>query len=184
MVNKRLQVTLGLLVLLALMALFLDASGVWAQGGGDTYPPGVDPDDVYAISHRLYCDVCEGVPLSDCPTDQCRVWREEIADLLYEGKTTDEIRQHFATRYGDKVTGVPLSRTARLITYGTLFGLIGLVTVGLGWQLYRWRNKTESRALQVARSAGTLQNYQRPVPDNVDAAYLERVLDALEKQNL
>lgn len=148
--------------------------------GGDEYPEGVDPDDVYRIARQLHCDVCQGVPLSDCPSQQCRAWREEIADLLAQGKSEEFILQHFAERYGEKVSGVPLDAATRRFTYAVPILLMSLAAVGIGWQLYRW-NKRESRALQVARTAGTLQAFERPVPDNVDPDYLARVLHALEE---
>ena len=94
------------------IAILASGSSIFAQGG-DRYPPNVDPDDVYDISRDLYCDVCQGVPLSDCPSGQCQAWREEIGDLLGDGLTTQEIRQHFARRYGDQVSGVPLDEGNR-----------------------------------------------------------------------
>lgn len=171
----------GILAAIVLLGLLVWTHTALAQGG-DRYPPGVDPDEVYAISHKLYCDVCQGVPLSDCPTDQCRVWREEIGDLLARGRSENQVRQHFADRYGDKVSGVPINSTSRLLTYGIMLVTIGLVTVGIGWQVYQWRGR-ESRALLTARQAGTLEADNRPIPDNVDPIYLERVLKALEQHN-
>ncbi len=171
------------LLIIALFSLLAGLiSGTVLAQGGDRYPPGVDPDDVYQIARELRCDVCQGVPLSDCPSEQCRVWREEIADLLFEGRTDDEIMEHFAERYGDKVSGVPLTQSDRTLTYAIPILLVGVAAAGIGWQIYRWKDQ-ETRALQVARSAGTRDDFERPVPDNVDPEYLDRVLSALEEQN-
>lgn len=170
---KRLLLILGVVLSLGVV------STAFAQGG-DKYPPNVDPDEVYNIARQLYCDVCQGVPLADCPSNQCRAWREEIADLISQGQTKDEILEHFADRYGDKVSGVPLDESSRRFTYAVPFILAGLAAVGIGWQLYRW-NQRDNRALQVARAAGTLMDSERPVPDNVDPEYLARVLKALEE---
>ena len=65
----------------------------------DTTPP--TDDEVNAIAHKLYCPVCESTPLDVCPTDACKDWRELIRTMLSEGKTEDEILQHFVDQYGD-----------------------------------------------------------------------------------
>lgn len=173
---KILQLSAAFIVVLASMLLF--TVPVAAQGG-EEYPEGVDPTDVYRISRAMYCDVCAGVPLSDCPSDQCIAWREEIGQLLAEGQTESEIRQHFASRYGEKISGVPLDEENRLLVYVVPAVLSLLVIGGLGWQIVRWQQQTPA-ALQAARSANALSGYDRPVPDNVDINVLDRVLQDLE----
>lgn len=71
----------------------------------DTTPP--TDDEVNAVAHQLYCPVCESTPLDVCPTEACRDWRELIRTMLAEGKTEDEILQHFVDQYGDKVLAQP-----------------------------------------------------------------------------
>lgn len=167
-----------LIVLVLLGTMFFLPQATHAQGGDD-YPEDVDPTDVYRIARRLYCDVCAGVPLSDCPSAQCQVWREEIAYLLSEGQNESEIRQHFADRYGEQVSGVPLDDRNRFLVYAIPAVLSLLVIVAIGWQVWRWQGKNQ-KAIQAARAAGTLDQYQRPVPDNVDPDLLKRVLSDLE----
>lgn len=171
-----------LMLVLLIIALGLSATVAHAQGGPDPdeYPEGVDPTDVYRISRHLYCDVCAGVPLADCPSTQCQVWREEIALLLSEGKTDDEIREHFADRYGEQVSGVPLDNNDRILVFLLPLGISLVAVVLIGWRIYLWRGNENNRALQAARSAGVLADFDRPVPDNVDPVYIERVLADLE----
>ena len=64
-------------------------------------------DEVNAIAHKLYCPVCESTPLDVCPTQACHEWRELIRTMLIEGKTEDEILQHFVDQYGAKVLAEP-----------------------------------------------------------------------------
>lgn len=71
-------------------------------------PPGVTWDDVYAVAAQMTCDVCEDIPLDQCGSIMCSAWREEIARLLGEGYTDDEIIDYFAERYGSDVVLVPL----------------------------------------------------------------------------
>ncbi len=64
-------------------------------------------DEVNAIAHKLYCPVCESTPLDVCPTQACHEWRELIRTMLAEGKTENEITQHFVDQYGARVLAEP-----------------------------------------------------------------------------
>ncbi|MBC7875969.1 MAG: cytochrome c-type biogenesis protein CcmH [Anaerolineales bacterium] len=64
-------------------------------------------NEVNKVAHQLYCPVCENTPLDVCPTEACRDWRELIRTMLAEGKTEDEILQHFVDQYGDRVLAQP-----------------------------------------------------------------------------
>jgi cytochrome c-type biogenesis protein CcmH/NrfF len=148
---------------------------------GDLYPPGVEPAKVYDIAEEMYCDVCEGEALAYCRSGQCQNWREEISDLLAEGRSEDEIRREFSIRYGDKVSAIPVDDEDRFLTFAIPIVLVAVAGLGVGLQIYRWRRR-ETRAQQAARAAGTLENFERPVPDNVDPVYLERLLELLENR--
>jgi cytochrome c-type biogenesis protein CcmH len=71
----------------------------------DNTPP--TDDEVNAVAHKLYCPVCESTPLDVCPTQACHEWRELIRTMLAEGKTEDEILQHFEAQYGARVLAEP-----------------------------------------------------------------------------
>lgn len=174
--NRRL-----LLLLILALVLVAGAGSTYAQGGGN-YPRGVTEDDVYPVANQMYCDVCQGVPLSECPSTQCRVWREEIAQYISEGKSEDEIITIFAQRYGDKISGVPINEEDRQFTYLVPLIVVAGLAVAIVFVTLRWRdNKQHQMALMAAAEAGTLEGYDRPVPDNVDPDYLERFLKLLEE---
>lgn len=149
---------------------------------GDTYPPNVNPNDVYYISEAMYCDVCAGVSLSYCTSSQCRVWREEIGDMLSDGATESEIRETFADRYGEKIAAVPIDEGDRFLTFALPLAAIAFFAVLVGLQFISWQRKQNDFALNVARTAGTNTDFNRPVPDNVDPVLLRRVLDMLEER--
>lgn len=67
----------------------------------------VNEDDVNEIAEKLYCPVCENVPLDVCPTQACADWRTVIREMLEEGKSEDEIIAHFSTQYGWNVLPMP-----------------------------------------------------------------------------
>ena len=89
----------GLLFLLALTAVTFQPASAQAPTPSD--------DEVNAIAKHLYCPVCENTPLDVCPTVACAPWRQQIRDLLMEGRTEQEIRDYFVARYGDRVLAEP-----------------------------------------------------------------------------
>ena len=70
---------------------------------------GSDPtdDEVNAIAKKLYCPVCENIPLDACGTAACEQWRGIIRDKLKEGWTEEQIRDYFVDQYGDRVLAEP-----------------------------------------------------------------------------
>jgi len=64
-------------------------------------------DEVNAIAKDLFCPVCENTPLDVCPTQACKEWREEIRNMLADGKSETEIKQHFVDYYGARVLSEP-----------------------------------------------------------------------------
>lgn len=117
--------------------VMLAASAVSAQDGQPT--PVVMEDAVNAIAKKLFCPVCENIPLDACGTAACADWRYEIRLQLEAGKTEQEIIDDFVTRFGDRVVGTPQDPTLRALSLITPWVL---VAVGLGlalWTFYNWR---------------------------------------------
>ncbi|MBZ0308793.1 MAG: cytochrome c-type biogenesis protein CcmH [Anaerolineae bacterium] len=167
-----------------LIALFLLSfiPAVSAQMSGEELPPGVTAEDVYQVSNKMYCEVCAGVPLSDCPSVTCRAWRQEIARLLGEGYSDSDIKSYFAENYGSAVTGVPLKTEDRNIGLGLPALVIVLAGIVIGWRMLRLYQRGETRALQAARAAGLRSDYDRPVPDNVDSEALQQFMRLVEEK--
>lgn len=123
-------------LLITAIVLLLLALPVSAQ---DT----VTDDDVNAIARRMYCPVCENIPLDVCPTAACEQWRGEIRDQLEQGKTPDEVVANFVTRYGDRVVGTPQDPTLRALSLVTPW-LVAAVALIIGITIFlRWsRSRT------------------------------------------
>ena len=92
---------------LVLVLSALSTATVFAQDSTPT------DDEVNAIAKDLFCPVCENTPLDVCPTDACKEWREEIRGMLAEGKSEDEIKQHFVDYYGART----ISRILRPVAW-------------------------------------------------------------------
>jgi cytochrome c-type biogenesis protein CcmH len=100
----------------------------------------ITQDEVNAVAERMYCPVCENIPLDDCGTPTCVQWKEEIRLLLAEGKTSAQIVDEFVLRYGEQVVGIPQNTALRGLAF--IIPLVGIVLAVLiaGMTFARWRN--------------------------------------------
>jgi cytochrome c-type biogenesis protein CcmH len=123
--------------LIAVLALCLSAAGVLAQDDAG----GVTADDVNAIAEKLYCPVCENIPLDVCGTAACADWRNEIRIGLESGMSEDEIVTDFVRRFGDRVVGIPQDQTLEALSVVTPIVIIALAAAGGIYFLLRHRRK-------------------------------------------
>jgi cytochrome c-type biogenesis protein CcmH len=137
---------------LELILLFGVAIGHAAAQGSDP-PPTPSPDQVNAIARNLYCPVCANVPLDACGTAACAQWRQQIADLLMQGKSAQQIYDYFAAQYGPSVLAAPPARGLNLLVY-ILPPLGVLSAAALLWRAFAaWKRKTPARVKVGARPA-------------------------------
>ena len=115
----------GLCVFVGVLLL---ARVAWAQNGTPPTSNPVTPDDVNRVARQLYCPVCENEPLDACRTSACQQWRAQIAQLLSEGQTDQQVIQYFVDRYGLRVLGTPPPSGTTLLLWA--LPIVGLVIGG------------------------------------------------------
>lgn len=147
------------------------ASTVFAQ---DTTPP--TDNEVNAIAKQLYCPVCESTPLDVCPTEACKDWREQIRTMLADGKTEDEILQHFVDQYGDRVLAAPPRTGFNWIIYILPPALILIGAIILIRSLKEWTTPKAASA-----DTGRERNATPSSPSNQDD-YVARFEEELKKR--
>lgn len=76
----------------------------------------VSDNDVIRVAERMYCPVCENIPLDDCETIACVEWKDEIRAQLAAGRGDQDIINSFVARFGDNVVGVPQDPVLRALT--------------------------------------------------------------------
>lgn len=152
-----------LIVTILVLVLALIALPVLAQDS-------VTADEVNAIAKKLYCPVCENIPLDTCGTAACDDWRYEIQLQLEAGMTEQEIVDDFVARFGDRVVGTPQDPALRTMSLLTpmLLALGALIVVII--VLFQWRRGSRTGA-QIAG----LPNAPTPPKDDY-RAQLERDL--------
>ncbi len=135
-------VRLAFCLVFTLLAVVVLAAPVvsYAQGGEESQPGReVTDDEVNAISHELYCPVCENVPLDVCGTEACARWRAQVRTLLEDGASQEDVIDYFVMQFGDRVVGTPQDPTLNLLSWAVpLAGVIvGAAIVAV--VLVRWR---------------------------------------------
>lgn len=116
----------------------------------------VSDDEVNAVAAKLYCPVCEYVPLDDCETPACRQWRAEIRFQLNAGRSPQAIIDEFVARYGQQVVGTPTDPALRALALVTPLALaLAALWLGAG-RIRRWKRRgvAEPAAQDNAAPAG------------------------------
>ncbi len=119
-------------------------------------------DEVNRVAARLYCPVCENVPLDDCETAACRQWKAEIRHQLDAGQSPQAIIDDFVARFGQQVVGTPTDPTLRALALLTPWALaLGTLLPG-ALLLRRWaRQRKTATPSQDALEAQDAQNDYR-----------------------
>ncbi|HLE29761.1 MAG TPA: cytochrome c-type biogenesis protein CcmH [Anaerolineales bacterium] len=77
----------------------------------------VHDDDVNRVAKKLFCPVCENVPLDVCPTQACIQWRATIREKLEAGWSEQQILDYFAQQYGERVLAQPSTRGINILVW-------------------------------------------------------------------
>lgn len=144
-------------VLFLIAVLIMGAAVVSAQDEG-----GVTADEVNAIASKLYCPVCENIPLDTCGTAACADWRNEIRIALESGASEQEIVTDFIRRFGDRVVGVP--QDPALNTLSLWPPIIGIVLVVIGGLALIINLRRPSAAHEVEESPRTHKTSTQELP--------------------
>jgi cytochrome c-type biogenesis protein CcmF len=150
-----------------LLALLLGAPRLSAQGAMGPVPTGVDVQTSYYPRNDLErqlqkeivctCGGCGHAAIGECRNDPCGTshqMRGELAALIDQGKTHDEIIDWFVNHYGsEEMLGAPIdkgfSRLAWLFPY-----LAGFVSVtAIGFAATRWSKRHPATPDDVAALA-------------------------------
>ncbi len=103
---------------------------------GEAKPLGEDPAleaRLKALSQELRCLVCQNTTLSDSSAPLAEDLRQEIRQLMREGKSNKEVVDYLVARYGDFVLYRPPVNNETALLW---FGPFALLLIG-GFVLFR-----------------------------------------------
>ncbi len=131
----------------------------------------VSDNDVIEVAERMYCPVCENLPLDECQTSACLEWKEEIRAQLGAGRTPQQVIESFVARFGDHVVGVPQDPLLRALTL-IMPVLATALALGLGLLTFRRFGSREKLSLETeSPAAGELSDdaYRQRLEEDVRA---------------
>jgi len=70
-----------------------------------------------ALASQLRCVVCQGLSIQDSPSELAREMRALIREQLAAGRTPEEVKAYFVSRYGEWILLEPEPRGLNLAVY-------------------------------------------------------------------
>ncbi len=109
-----------------------------------------------ALGLELRCPVCQGLSISESPSEFARAMYTELRNQVASGRSDDEIRAYFISRYGESVLLNPPKSGLNLIVW--LAPVLIVLFGGLGVVFYLRRAsqlepKASPQALERVRTA-------------------------------
>jgi cytochrome c-type biogenesis protein CcmH len=101
-------------------------SGGISAGGPPTQPLSPAQEvQAQAIGRTIRCPVCQGLPITESPSDLSQQMLRELRAQVRAGQSADRITSYFAARYGDTVLLDPPRRGVNLLLWlGPLAALL------------------------------------------------------------
>lgn len=70
-----------------------------------------------AVAAQLRCPVCQGLSIQDSPSDLAQSMKSVVRDQLAAGKTPDEVKAYYVSKYGEWILLAPKPSGFNLVAY-------------------------------------------------------------------
>ena len=105
--------------------------------------PDID-EQIRSIAQELRCVVCQNLSVADSPSEMAQQMRGVVREQLRAGKTPQEVKDFFVSKYGEWVLLAPTTRGFSLLVWVLPFVVLVLGIALALWLLRRWSaNKTK-----------------------------------------
>jgi len=145
---------------------------VGAPALGEPMEPALAMVEGARIGKSLRCPVCQGLSISDSPSEAARAALQRIQDLLMAGYTEAQIEDYFVDRYGEWALLAPRAAGLNWIVW-----LAPIVCVLVGVYVVR-RSLTTGSGPDSENSVNAESRAQKPVDP-----YAQEVLALLEERD-
>jgi cytochrome c-type biogenesis protein CcmH len=116
-----------------------------------TNAPDID-EQTRAIAQELRCVVCQNLSVADSPSEMAQQMRGVVREQLAAGKTPQQVKDFFVSKYGEWVLLAPTTRGFSLLAWVLPFVvLIAGIALGL-WFIHRWSTKKKENQDTPANS--------------------------------
>lgn len=99
-----------------------------------------------ALASQLRCPVCQGLSIQDSPSELSQQMRAVVKDQLREGKTPEQVKAYFISKYGEWILLEPKAHGFNVLVYAMP---VLLVALGLGVIVLAVRKWTRPPATPV-----------------------------------
>jgi cytochrome c-type biogenesis protein CcmH len=153
---------------IAMLAACLASANVVAQQPVATLPgisasrDSVIESDTRALASQLRCPVCQGLSIEDSPSELSQQMRALVRDQLRAGKSPDEVKRYFVSKYGEWILLSPPAHGVNTLIYALPLAALTFGGILIALAVRRWTHAPDARepgtALdQVAGEAGTIR---------------------------
>lgn len=74
-------------------------------------------DSVRSVSSQLRCPVCQGESIQESPAELAKEMRQVVREQLAAGRSSDEVKAYFVSKYGEWILLKPEAHGANLAVY-------------------------------------------------------------------
>jgi cytochrome c-type biogenesis protein CcmH len=74
-------------------------------------------DSVRSVSSQLRCPVCQGESIQESPAELAKEMRQVVREQLAAGRSSDEVKAYFVSKYGEWILLEPKAHGANLTVY-------------------------------------------------------------------
>jgi cytochrome c-type biogenesis protein CcmH len=143
-------------------------------------PADID-DRTREIANELRCVVCQNLSVADSPSEMAQQMRAIVREQVQAGKTSNEIKEFFVSKYGEWVLLRP-----KTTGFSALLWILPYVVLGVGvlvalWFIRRWTAKKRQADTLAAPSAlsqadSDVLREEFPIPDLEDETQRAQLL--------
>lgn len=87
------------------------------------------------VASQLRCPVCQGLSIQESPSDLSQQMRAIVRDQLKAGRTPEEVKAYFVSKYGEWILLEPKPRGFNLLVYALpallVLGGLGVIVVAV-----------------------------------------------------
>ena len=141
--------------LLFLIALLLSPPALPAQ------PVDLD-EQVRRIAAELRCVVCQNLSVADSPSEVAKQMRELVREQVQQGKSPEQIKAYFVSKYGEWVLLSPTPKGFSLLVWVLPFVAVGAGIIFVFFVIRRWVHKKNRLQLATVEPA-LIERVQREV---------------------
>lgn len=119
-------------------------------------------EQVRRIAAELRCVVCQNLSVADSPSEVAKQMRALVREQVQQGKTPEEIKAYFVSKYGEWVLLAPTPKGFSLVVWVLPFVAVGAGIIFVLFVVRRWVHKKNRLQLATVEPA-LIERVQREV---------------------